>query len=67
MATDIAVRLYDYTHTEWRELAHRNAPNWCEDDLDASWDRHIQFPVRTAEVLHICVPWQDSNQPDPSA
>lgn len=40
------VRLYDYTYTEWRLLADRNAPkDWTEDDLDASWMRHIEFPV----------------------
>jgi hypothetical protein len=46
MPTDFAVRLYDYTYEDWRNLAHRNAPDWTEDEMDASWDQHIQFPVR---------------------
>jgi hypothetical protein len=45
-ASSVAVRLYDYTYMDWRSLAHRNHPDWSEAQMDASWDEHIQFPVR---------------------
>jgi hypothetical protein len=46
-------RLYDYTYIHWYTLAHRTRPDWSEAEMDASWDQHIQFPVRTStEVKH---------------
>jgi hypothetical protein len=53
-ASSVATRLYDYTYMDWRSLAHRNNPGWTEQQFDASWDEHIQFPVRATktEVTH---------------
>lgn len=44
MPTD-PVRLYDYTYQQWRDLAERNTDNWTQEQMDLSWDQHIQFPV----------------------
>lgn len=44
-ASSVAIRLYDYTYANWYALAHRNNPTWTPEQMDASWDEHIQFPV----------------------
>lgn len=46
-------RLYDYTYTQWKALADRNAPNWSEDQLDESWMRHIEMPVRAGNQVEM--------------